>query len=539
MGFHINMNGSNPATLDKCTFVRGAAFGGTSTSDLVSLPEYFNEVQSRDDFKSLLTSLNGYFCIICKRGSALFAAVDRARSIPLFYGYAGDEFYISDDANWVRERVGSLERSELAKYEFCMTGYVTGSDTLCPDVKQLRAGELLVVELCGKALRFDIERYYDLVSTEAHYPSDAEELSEAFDQVLVRCFERLVTLANGRTIAIPLSGGWDSRLIALMLTRLGYGNVVAFTYGRPGNLESEISKRVANTLGIEWHFVPYSNELWKQWFWTDERSSYYSLAHNLVSLPHIQDWPAVWELKKKELIPADCVFVPGHTGDFLAGTTGIPKSFLEPYRIPSTRVVEEIYDGHYCLRRCDGERLYIKEAMKQRISAQLGSSGDLCADDAIRLYKRWVWQERQAKFIVNSVRVYDFWGHDWWIPLGDLEMREFWMRVPIELRFDKRLYIAYIKQLSTQIVGAGNADFRRTERDTVFNYVKEAAKRTPLRSLIVNVGRKLKRETQYENNSLATYGVMSKETFLKYYDMEFGGINAYLAAHAIGLVDLS
>lgn len=538
MGFQIKIRGTTSKAQHNVVFSRGSAFKGTRSSDLVCLQEYFSSVQSIDDFKARVESLNGYFCVICKQDNTLYAAVDRARSIPLFYGCTNDEFYISDDACWIREKVNSVKRSEIAEQEFCMTGYVTNSDTLYPGVKQLRAGELLIATLqCGSPSS-RVDRYYDFINAGEYYPPDARELARQFDQVLMRSFERLLAFANGRTIAIPLSGGWDSRLVALMLTRLGYNNVIAFTYGRPGNLESEISRRVANALNIEWHFVPYTNELRNRWFWTDERTSYYSMAHNLVSLPHSQDWPAVWELKKKGLIPATCVIVPGHTGDFLAGTTGIPKSFLTAGVIPSARIVDEIYNGHYSLRQLGKDALHIEETMKQRILSQLGVYENLSPEDAVAFYKRWVWQERQAKFIVNSVRVYEFWGYDWWIPLGDYEMRDFWTRVPIELRFDKRLYITHIKHLADQIVGAGSIDFHRTERDALVNQLKKGLRLVPLRGLVTKAGRRLKRETVYENDPLASYGIMSKETFLKYYDMGFRNINAYAAAYTIGLIDL-
>ncbi len=207
MGFHINMTGRGIMASDSHTHVRGSAFVGNETSEPQDLLEYFDKVEWEDEFRSSVISLNGYVAVVCQRDSKMFAAVDRARSIPLFYGCVNNELYISDDASWVQEKVSSLERSELAEHEFCMTGYVTGSDTLSPDVKQLRTGELLLAESGCESLRFDVERYYDFMNTEGYYACDAEELSKEFDSVLTRSFERLIALAKARTIAIPLSGG--------------------------------------------------------------------------------------------------------------------------------------------------------------------------------------------------------------------------------------------------------------------------------------------------------------------------------------------
>lgn len=542
MELDINIIGRGTMASDSYTYVRGAAFVGDSNSTPQALTEYFDIVESEDEFRSRVASLNGYFAVVCVRNSKVFAAVDRARSIPLFYSCTSNELYISDDASWVQDKTGSPERSEMAEYEFCMTGYVTGSDTLYLGVKQLCAGEFLLVERERGQVRVHVESYYDFVNGKDQYGSDPEELSREFDRVLVGCFDRLVALANGRTIVLPLSGGWDSRLIALMLTRLGYNNVIAFTYGRPGNMESSISRQVADSLGIEWHFVPYTNEAWRKWFWSEERSLYYSMAHNSASLPHIQDWPAVWELKKKELIPEDCVFVPGHTGDFLAGTTGIPKWFFSTDRISSAQVIDEIYNGHYSLFRCAGGKSPVKETMKERILTQLGVSCDVCPESAVGLYKRWVWRERQAKFIVNSVRVYEFWGHDWWIPLGDLEMRDLWIHVPLEFRIGRGLYIAHIKALAEQILGAEQAARLKSDREASVTPLKEFVKRTPFEALgrcvYGELDRLRKWITDYEQHSLAWYGIMDKRVFQRHFFRGNASINTYLTLDLLGKIDL-
>ena len=58
--------------------------------------------------------------------------------------------------------------------------------------------------------------------------------------------------------------------------------------------------------------------------------------------------------------------------------------------------------------------------------------------------------ERQAKFIVNSVRVYEFFGYAWRIPLWDRELIDFFLKVPLKYRMrydDNYLYIQYAKNV--------------------------------------------------------------------------------------------
>ncbi len=259
----------------------------------------------------------------------LLAAVDRVRSIPLFYGQKGADFYMSDSADWVRQQVANKEIDPLAREEFLLTGYVTGPDTLFPDVKQLQAGEALSVQDNGESLIIKPIRYYRFIH-KYESPKSMKELMEEHDQVLLRVFNRLIERADGRTIVVPLSGGYDSRLIVLMLKRLGYESVITFSYGRTGNKESEVSRKVAESLGLPWVFVEYSNELWYAWYHSEDYKEYAYFAHGCTSLPHIQDWPAVWQLNRDNVITTDSIFVPGHSADLPAGSRSqaVPELYV-------------------------------------------------------------------------------------------------------------------------------------------------------------------------------------------------------------------
>lgn len=537
MGFHINVTGRSVVASDAHTHVRGTAFIGSDASTPQNLLGYFDMIESEDEFRSSMVLLNGFFAVVCNRESVLFAGVDRIRSIPLFYGATGDEFYISDDASWVQTNVGSFQRSELSEREFCMTGYVTGSETLYPGVKQLRAGELLVARTEDGLVRFSTERYFDFAGR-PETGSDVETLSHELDALLIRCFRRLLRLADGRTLVVPLSGGYDSRLIVLMLKRLGYENVVAFTYGRPGNVESEISKQVAKHLDIPWLFVPYSNELWWQWFRTEEREAYYAVAHQAVSLPHLQDWPAVWEFKRRGLIPEDSIFVPGHAADMISGSH-IPEAFVKVRQVSREQLIEQILRRHYSLVHVSegNDRIFLGE-MKNRIASALCAPDYLAADAAIRLSENWNWQERQAKFIAHSVRVYEFWGYDWWLPFWDEEMFDFWARVPLEHRIGQSLYIDYVKNLTVDIVGNDNASNLVTDRDGSTNALKALMKRTRLDGLARWLFHKPARTMKYENHPLAFCGIMSEDAFLRCCQDGYRNMNAMLAAHLAGIIDM-
>lgn len=69
--------------------------------------------------------------------------------------------------------------------------------------------------------------------------------------------------------------------------------------------------------------------------------------------------------------------------------------------------------------------------------------------DAVRaasLYEYWNLQERQAKFILNSLRVYEYFGYEWQLFHWDLRLMDFWAKVPLELRLERKLWQHYASE---------------------------------------------------------------------------------------------
>jgi len=388
--------------------------------------------KTTSDVQEQLAAQNGFYALIWQQCNVTYAAVDHVRSIPLFYGLKDQQFYLSDDADWVREKIGNIEMDPIAKEEFLLAGYVTGRDTLYPDVKQLQAGEFLVINNEGLAPDIHTERYYRFLHTE---PKSYDEplLRQRLEDVTLKAAQRLIEHAAGRQLVLPLSGGYDSRLIATMLKRLGYTNVLCFTYGVPGNKEALYSQKVAEALGFDWAFVEYSANHWKRAWRTEEAEQYRRMASNHVSLPHVQDWLAIRELLSKGQISSASILVPGHSGDFVAGSH-IPEFVFESFEHSEESLLQRLIQDHLSNAPNDGMKLDDGSLLRQRLRNRIGipfNGSDVCIAN---LYELWDWQERQSKYIVNSVRVYEQFDLEWWLPLWDIDFVKFWQEVPLSLR---------------------------------------------------------------------------------------------------------
>ncbi len=454
----------------------------------------------KEQFIEGLKHLNGFYSLIKHNDHGLLAAVDRVRSIPLFYGQKGNEFFLSDSAEWVKQKLGNQEMDYLAREEFLLTGYVTGPDTLFPDVKQLQAGEAIIVEDTEQGLFVKPIRYYRFIY-EYEINKSMEELLEEHDQVILRVFKRLIQVADGRTIVVPLSGGYDSRLIVLMLKRLGYENIVAFSYGRPENKESEVSRKVAELLGLRWEFVPYSHEDWYKWFNSEERQKYWQFASGLCSLGHIQDWPAVWQLKNNNIIPDDSIFVPGHT----------PMLSLVKKPNKHQSSTDAIFNKHYSLLHVDQN---IISPMKERISYLINN---MDFTSHIQGFYLWECTERQTKFIANAVRVYDFWGYDWYLPFWDEEFLNFCLRLDKTIMDGKALFKMSVDNLFYKTTGVTlpvddlNPSYKQQIKKALIPHINDSLKLI-LKRLLKSNERVLINE--YNTHPLAWWGIYTLGEYL-------------------------
>lgn len=401
--------------------------------------KYLDLLSTRNisDFSEVINNIKGFFAIIVNSDKRLFAAVDHSRSIPLYYAQMDEDFYLSTSASWIQNNIKDSNKDKLAEEEFQMLGYILGNKTLYPDIKQLQAGECLILS----KNKLEIKKYYD-----PNYSNpiefDKNDFFEELDNAAINSTKRLIDYADGRQIIVPLSGGYDSRLVVSLLKRLKYNNVICFSYGVKANKEAEYSKKIAEALDYKWIFIEYTDSLWSKSWFSSEAEEFRKYASNLSSLPHIQDWLAITELKDNNLIDSNAVFVPGHccVTDFIPD-----KKFLNKKKYKKSHLlniyVDYIIDTHFIGRPFSKNNILTLKKTKKILAFEKNIRS---IDDALSEIIKYNWKERQEKYITNSVRSYEFLGYDWWLLLWDQEFMRVWEAVPLEYRIGKLIYKEYV-----------------------------------------------------------------------------------------------
>lgn len=395
------------------------------------LLDYFEKVDSFADFEERVRYANGCFSVVVKKDEDLFIAVDKIRSIPLFYARIEGSWIVSDNPYYIIGRSGFSEKNTPAVMEFMATGYVTGNETLVEGVRQVQASEIIHLKEDDLFAKF----YYTFRVSDT-IDDEYEDMKTAGIRVFENAFKRLMDSMQGRTAVIPLSGGYDSRFIAAMFKKFNYEKVICFTYGRKGNPEIKVSSEVAKRLGYKWYYVEYNDKLIDDYIKESEFRDYYRFASNLASMFFMQEYFAVKFLKENELIPENSVFIPGHSGDFLGGSQ-LNKHGNLNLEEDDKAIVQRIYNVKYCYKKPTGKDI---PRIHERINKSLNEKYHGKQSLAYSIHEDWDFKEKLAKFNFNSVTTYTFFGYEFRLPFWDSDLLDFFKYLPLHAKINKYLY---------------------------------------------------------------------------------------------------
>jgi asparagine synthase (glutamine-hydrolysing) len=354
---------------------------GTSVLTNSFHERYFNLFEkdlSVEDPAALLNSIAGNFAVVIEWEDYFLAAVDRVRSFPLFYKIEGNKVLFTDN---ILDNEKEFIVDEQSIKSFTKIFCTEGRNTLLANWKQIQAGEYVFInKLSGE---MSVKKYFTFRSKSPTKKIDLTELKDIF----LKVFKSILQEIGDKTIIIPLSGGYDSRCIIAILKGLDAKNIFAYTYGTAGSFEKKIAQQVAQKLNINWHFIEYTPELLDSFF-QGKWKLFSSKNHGFTSLPNEQDFFALLHLQNNNLLPQNAVILSGYLGDYLAG----------------------------CKIKFDG----------------IGTN----EDDQIE----YLYLNRGSKYIVNSIRLYEYFGLEWFIPFGAGSILDYIFHVPLKERQTKSGY---------------------------------------------------------------------------------------------------
>jgi asparagine synthase (glutamine-hydrolysing) len=472
-----------------------------------------------DALPSLLDDLTGSFAAIKETPDAAYAIVDQIRGMPLYCVEERGRRVVTDDPLSAVPTVRAGGSDWRVRAEFLKCACVSAADTLLDGVHQVEAGSLLRVPTDSTQPTTNHQWYAFRSGLDPDTSTDLLEAGHATHKAAV---DRMIRFADDALIVVPLSAGLDSGIIAALLAAsdVDREQILTFTFGQPGNRESEVSRGVAESLGLRWEFVPYGEHTWQELVGRPTWPGYLAWASSLAGAPGFADIPALFELRDRGLVPDGSVVVPGHTLGFISGSF-IPGSLLHRRRGSRARVIDALMPTYYKYRSdhvigqlLDRSATDVAEAVRERADLAVPASpASMPREQLVSLVDEWGWKERQAKIIVNGVRAYEDQDLRWALPWWDREVMDFWARVPLQLRVGQRL-----RRELAELVGWPTASRSALDslQERVDRQVRMLALDGPAKKAR-NLARRATRRGRYDNDELACLALIGKERFLRTY----------------------
>lgn len=390
-----------------------------------------NSIQDKPDFNKRIDTLNGVFTFIYLSEESIFIYSDITRSFPIFYTQQSDEIFLSDDIYFLKSKFDIQEFDPLSENEFKGANHTFGDKTLLKNVFQVQASEF--VEIKNSVVVHSNFKFTYAIENESNL--NVIDLRQKAIDSFESSFKRLINSIGNNTAVVPLSSGFDSRLIITMLKKYNIENVICYTYGKSSSFEIEKSKKVAEILGYKWIFIEYDKALTNNYLNTNEFKNYIEFAGKLSSMPNLQEYFAVKALKEKELIPSNSVFISGYAGDVLGGSEYLHSI---PRDVNHHEIAETIFDNKLT-------NYHFSKTEKKEIQADILSKltkfntnfrnklGQTILDDHNL-------RERIAKYIFNSASYYTYFEYEFRFPFWDKTLLDFFKEVPIKYKYNKGLF---------------------------------------------------------------------------------------------------
>jgi len=400
---------------------------------------YFKNVENKEHFLELIRNLNGSFSVVIEREMKVFAAVDRARSMPLYFS---DDFQIiSDCSEDIRKLLGiekqAVNRTHL--YELLANNYLMFNKTVYSEIRQLNLGQALTVENGIGS----VEYYYRHVSSIKDI--EEEQAKSMLREKTYNAFKRLKQIIAGRPVVLSLSGGYDSRLVACMLKEFGVENVSCYTYGRFDSSEIQLSKKIAENLGYRWRCVEYTDAMIKSIF-SEKYKSYFAENLNHDYSFYLQNLLAVTELQEEGWFEKGSVFLTGLCGDLPSGAYVVTSNYFKDQQIDEKFCAMRFYEDHYLNKYQPNTNIEVE--ILHEIYDDIKTIGiDIKnIQDYVRVYDCLETGSVHSRAYLHANKPHEFIGGEWLLPLWDNDWLEYWYSLPMRYRTSQNLYEQWMQE---------------------------------------------------------------------------------------------
>ncbi len=387
-----------------------------------------------------LKELDGAFAVVYFDGSRCILLSDHCNTFPVYY--RNDFSVVADSSALKRLRVPYILDFDAAT-SFLYSCNVWNDGTLWKGWKKTEPGCVIDFQYTDGTKTKSVYHTLDCGSDEM---PDNSFLENCYDYTRNMLYQLSKSFSN---IVVPLSGGYDSRHILLLLKECGAENVQTYFVGSLNSPSLAVSWEIAQRLGYPWCHVVYNNRYWTKAFRSKARSDYSWYSGGIHTMAYHLDWPAVRDLHD-DMCGQDTLFLPGYGGDFLAGSAVTKEVLHECSELKDVvRLLMKNYVRNPILKV---HHRLLESLLSNTIAPPESSNPEFKLEFLVNEYERFLWRNKYCNHVMNAVRAYEFFGNaKWALPLANKTLINGLYSCRPSRRVNRFFYKEYCSRINDEI----------------------------------------------------------------------------------------
>ena len=394
--------------------------------------------------------LNGTWNMVFHDGDtgATYVVTDRLGSRLLFFAHDGPRFVCANEMKGViAGREVPSRPGGVGLFALLSAGGHHGTRTWIEGIETVPPGTVVRIERDGR--RTD-RRYWRFAFNEGGPEMSEEDYAAAFARSLRGATERCMKLSERFPIAITLSGGLDSRAVALSIDKR-HLPLEAITYGDPDSNDVRFARQLAETIGLQHLYIEAerprleqdSERVFKALTGTTGKPGFYSMQADRIlwrseALTNFDGlasmiWHPIYRRHMRFMLN-------GAAGDAMTGSHLTPDLMVYPDRgkVVDSFVRRFFFMPDEALRQVLNPKFYGTWA-GERDRVFRSDFDHIDADEPLAVANVWDMENRQRRGAFTSF-VMERYFCDCRSPFLDYELGDMLARVPGRWRFQQRIY---------------------------------------------------------------------------------------------------
>lgn len=443
---------------------------------------------------SFYERLNGVWNLVFHDGHTghTYVVTDRLGSRLLFFAHDGERFCVANEMKGViAGRTVASRPGGVGLYSLLGAGGHHGNLTWIEGIETVPAGTVIRLGPGGRQDR----RYWRFTFNESGPEMSEADYAGAFARSLHAATDRCMKQADEHKVAITLSGGLDSRAVALSIDP-SHLPMQAITYGDPTSADVRYARQLAEVIGLEHLYIEderprleqeaervfrqLTGESGKLGFYSGQADQILWRSEALTNFDGLASmiWHPIYRRHMRFMLN-------GAAGDAMTGSHLTPDlmtypnrgavidSFIRRFFFQSEGLLKQVLNPTYLASVKDQRDVVFREGFDE-----------INADEPLAVSNIWDMENRQRRGAFTSF-VMERYFCDCRSPFLDYELCDVLARVPGRWRFQQRIYkrmivkhharAAHVPWAYTEgrITTSPTFEFARE----VFNYGRDKAKR--------------------------------------------------------------